>query len=83
MAITTEPAWPRYKGEGGGKLNASAKRDRWDLVRDPNDRTSRYIYICYYICYYIYAGSGKIPKTVFLHTPRHCHIFQQFVPVIY
>ena len=32
------PAWPAYKGEGGGKLNASAKRDesakrdRWALV---------------------------------------------------
>ena len=25
-------AWPAYKGEGGGKLNASAKRDRWALV---------------------------------------------------
>ena len=35
------------------------------------------------VCYYIYAGSGKIPKTVFLHTPIHCHTFQQFVPVIY
>ena len=21
--------WPAYKGEGGGKLNASAKRDRF------------------------------------------------------
>ena len=30
----------RTKG-GRGKLNASAKRDRWDLVRDLNDRASR------------------------------------------
>ena len=27
--------------EGGGELNASAKRDRWRSRRDPNDRASR------------------------------------------
>ena len=39
--------WLAYKGERGGKLNLSAKRDKstrgdfWDILQDPNDRASR------------------------------------------
>ena len=52
--------WPAYKGEGGGKLNVSAKRDestkrnRWDLVGNAYKDT-----IVFFV-FYVHQMNAKI-----------------------